>query len=141
MTLAFPLLASLVLGAPAASEIDADLARRLSSRHGIDCATLGAATPALRDALLALTDPDLKPSSVPVRAAACLAQVFGSEDVVRARVLAWIADPGTQGLALAAVGAEGALAADTSFRAAVASAIAAIPEAERRERLERRAAR
>lgn len=141
MTLALFLVSRLAPAAPPLPEIDTDLLHRLSSRHGIDCAALGDATPALRDDLVALTDRSLKPSSVPVRAASCLVQRFSSDPSVRAAVLGWIADPGSEGLALAAVQAVHASGADASFQAELVAAIATVPEAARRARLQRRAAR
>lgn len=78
--------------------------RALRSRDGVSCADLGEATPALRDELLALTDPAVLPSSVPMRAAGCLVSRFGADPVVAEAVLPWMTDPSRRGLALVVAG-------------------------------------
>ncbi|MBM4367222.1 MAG: hypothetical protein FJ102_13510 [Deltaproteobacteria bacterium] len=75
----------------------------LAARDGVDCMSLGDPSPALRDELLALTDPAILPPSVPMRAASCLAERFGTESVVQDAIVAWSTDSERQGLAMAAL--------------------------------------
>lgn len=82
---------------------------RLKSRDAVDCASLGEATPALRDELLALTDPALLPATVPMRATACLVERFAADGVVQAAFTAWLQDPTRPGEVLVVLGHEAAL--------------------------------
>jgi hypothetical protein len=75
----------------------------LAARDGGSCAALGEATPALRDELVALTDPATLPPTVPVRAASCLVERFGTEPSVQELVAGWTVDAERQGLAMAAL--------------------------------------
>ncbi len=75
----------------------------LAARDGVDCLSLGEPTSMLRDELLGLTDPAILPSSVPMRAASCLAERFGTESVVQDAIVAWSSDSERQGLAMAAL--------------------------------------
>ncbi len=75
----------------------------LSARDGVSCATLGEHSDALRDELMALSQPDVLPPAVPVRAATCLAERFGTDPRVQDAMLSWVSDESRQGLALAAL--------------------------------------
>lgn len=75
----------------------------LAARDGMDCMSLGEPSAALRDELLALTDPSILPAAVPMRAASCLAERFGTESVVQDAIVAWSIDSERQGLAMAAL--------------------------------------
>ena len=75
----------------------------LAARDGMDCMSLGEPTAALREELLALTDPAILPAAVPMRAASCLAERFGTESAVQDAIIAWSVDSERQGLAMAAL--------------------------------------
>lgn len=76
----------------------------LKLRDPVACAALGEATPALRDELLTLSAPETLPSSVPMRAADCLAERFGEDAVVQAAFTAWTMDPARPGQVLLLLG-------------------------------------
>ncbi|GDX81483.1 hypothetical protein LBMAG42_32940 [Deltaproteobacteria bacterium] len=76
----------------------------LKLRDPVPCAALGEATPVLRDELLLLTAPDILPSSVPMRAADCLAERFAEDPAVQAAFTAWTLDPARPGQVLLLLG-------------------------------------
>ena len=80
-----------------------DVQTALSARDGVSCMALGEHTDALRDELLALSQPEVMPPAVPVRAATCLAERFGTDPLVQDVIVGWSSDESRQGLALAAL--------------------------------------
>ncbi len=72
----------------------------LRLRDPVTCLDLGAATPALREELAALTEPAVLPSSVQVRASVCLTERFADDPVVHAQFGKWMLDSERAGLAL-----------------------------------------
>lgn len=119
-----------------ASADDGALYRALRVRDGVSCLSLGEPTPALRDGLMALTDPAVEPSAVPVRAAGCLVALFPSDPTVDEAVVAWVSDPERRGLALVVAGNVDVLPADVAVR--VARAAAAVDDPRWRDRFAKR---
>ncbi len=54
----------------------------------------------VRDGLLELTDPDILPPAVPMRAVACLLSQRPDDALVQRAAAGWVSDPSTPGLAL-----------------------------------------
>lgn len=73
----------------------------LRLRDPVTCADLGEATPSLRDELIGLTDPEIRPALVHIRAVNCLAERFATDPVAQGRFAGWMASDDTAGLALA----------------------------------------
>ena len=99
---------------------------QLKLRDGVECAALGPATSELKGALVALTDPDLMPASVPIRAAGCLVSLFPADAEVEATVIAWMTDPERQGLALVALSRSDVLPEAAAARIVAAGRASAI---------------
>lgn len=76
----------------------------LAQRDYTGCAALGEPTAELRAELLTLTAPETMPPATPMRAAGCLAELFGGDTEVVDRFVAWQADPAVQGLAMMVLG-------------------------------------
>jgi hypothetical protein len=81
----------------------------LRSRDAVACSALGDANPALRDELVALTDPATLPPAVPIRAANCLIDLYGADPIALGAVTGWMTDPERHGLALVVLGRLGDL--------------------------------
>lgn len=112
---------------------------RLRVRDGVSCASLGEATPALRDDLLALAAPGVEPPAVPIRAAQCLVALFPTDPAFADAATAWMKDPERAGLALVVAGGVDALPEPTAVRLAEASRT--MPDEAARGRIARRLAR
>lgn len=76
----------------------------LASQDPVSCASLGPATDALYESLVALARPDLTPSIVPMRAAQCLLAVYPERPDLEGVILPWMRDPATYGFALLVAG-------------------------------------
>lgn len=106
----------------------------LAARDGVSCLDLGEPTGALRDELMALAQPDVMPPAVPVRAAGCLAERFGTDPVVQDAVVAWTADESRQGLALAALLRVDLLGEPGAVRAVQAALASPLPRVSQKAR-------
>jgi len=104
----------------------------LKLRDAPSCASLGEATPALRDELLALTAPDVLPAAVPMRATLCLAERFPTDPVVEAAFVAWAGDSARPGEVLEVLNHEAQLREPTA--ALLVQAALAAPNARVRAR-------
>jgi hypothetical protein len=82
----------------------ADLTTTLSSHDFASCASLGEPTSALYDGLVSATAVNTQPSTVPIRAASCLLELFGSRAELATVIGPWMSDPERQGLALVVIG-------------------------------------
>lgn len=114
----------------------ANLGQALAARDGVGCAGLGVADSALRDGLIAHTDPTLMPPWVPVRAAGCLIELFPADPVTLSTVTPWMTDPGAAGLALVVAQQIDRFPAADAAKLAVAAMSA--PEGAARDRVQRR---
>lgn len=109
---------------------------QLKLRDPVPCVELGEPTIQLRDELLALTDPALEPSWIPVRAADCLVELYAADPVVAEAMLPWMTDPGRAGLALVVVNRLELFPVEVAVRLARAGMSAA--DERQRSRVERR---
>ena len=79
--------------APAFAQVDSDLVRSLSPRHGAPvCADLGTSATALQDVVTHVS----MPPWVPMRAASCLIELH--HETSEERFLTWVSDPAMKGL-------------------------------------------
>lgn len=86
----------------------------LRQRDPVTCGDLGEATPGLRDELIGLTDPEIRPVLVHIRAANCLSERFSADPVVQGRFAGWMTSSETAGLALAVLHRAGDMAPEVA---------------------------
>ncbi len=113
-----------------------DAGRVLSARDPVGCAQLGNADAALRDQLVPLTDPNLMPPWLPMRAAECLIELYPHDPVTTTLAAGWLTDPGTLGLALTVARKIDTFAAADAVK--LAGSVMALPEGADKERLRAR---
>lgn len=108
----------LLLALPA---LAADLHLALSVRDFEGCASLGAADDTLYTALVAETDPAIVPSTVPMRAAGCLIELYPQKPELATLLQTWIVDPERQGFAMLVAGRIDLLPVETAVKLAEAA--------------------
>lgn len=124
---------SLLLALSLAHAAPAD---QLRLRDSVPCSALGEPTPALRDELVILSDPAGMPSWLPIRAAACLVELYAADPALEAIVSPWMTDSTRAGLALVVVGGIDRFPAPVALR--LATSALSTPDPRHRARVAKR---